>query len=139
MKKYLYLFAILTLPLSSLSKDVLISDVGFHGENVYLNIEPFSTDQGFSYFFNLCRTSSGECKRISNCSYRETSLEAEIQTVKNENVKQDFEWIFMISDYSSEELLPFIDVFVSVLKKANPKCDEFDFELARYPLRKNLG
>lgn len=117
-------FISFSIPLKAI--DDLYVDVGFKGEDLYIAVNPEFQDNDTVYTFEICQTSNSHCDAISSCEYQEKSLKSEVLKIENSKVRNDFEWIFYASGYSSEEIRPFIYEFESLLKRANPSCQDLN-------------
>ncbi len=122
------IFILLSLLISSYAQanHGLLANIGFYNEDMYIGVNPDFTANGIVYTFNLCHTSLNKCHPISSCTYSESRLKEELDQVENSQVRDDFDWIFFSSGYSSEELIPFIEEFKKLLIRANSKCQDID-------------
>lgn len=106
----------------SFGVDLQLANIGFMNEDIYISVRPDDSEKEILYEFSYCKTSTGECFKISECSYTESSLKKEVEKIESKNIQNDFEWIFLSSGYSSEGIVEFTSEFKNLLKRANPNC-----------------
>jgi hypothetical protein len=103
-----------------------IVDIGFPEANYYIGIELDSS--GEEYSFSLCGSTNSRCFPVSNCKYHQIDLVDEVESIKDETVKSDFNWIFLRSDHSSADLTLFFAEFGELLRRVNPNCKVRDLD-----------
>ena len=96
----------------------ILADVGFQGSNLYIGIEFEESDRKLIYSFSLCNTLTSRCSKLSDCKYTEASILKQIDHIVNKSVKQDFDWLFFRSGYSSTSFDNFFIEFKALLERA---------------------
>ena len=116
-----------------------LSDIGFHGEDIFLSMKPdYEQEQAGKVFytFGLCRTSDGKCHKLNSCKYQRSKLRNFLNKYNNEKFAEDLyfftdgaPFVYGQSGFSSLEIRPFINNLIKVLLKSNPNCTSFDLSI----------
>ena len=116
-----------------------VVDIGFRDSDKYIEIEFASVNGEEALKFRLASKTNSKAVLISKCVYPSSLLAREANNIQDKNVKADFRWIFLRSDYSGSPLPQFYPEFKSLLERANPNCPVQDLERLTDQLEKLKG
>ncbi len=104
-------------------------DIGFRGADKFIAIELLTSDGQEALKFTLASTvNPGKAVALSACAYPQQDLEREVSRIEDAQVRSDFKWIFVRSNYSSRPLDLFYPQFRALLERSRPDCPVQDLQ-----------
>src|SRR6185312_10566085 len=92
-------------------------DIGFKDFNKHIAIELTTLNGEDALKFRLASNLTGKSVEISKCVYTQSSLEREVAKIQDTNVRADFRWIFLRSDYAATPVSQFFPEFKALLER----------------------
>lgn len=124
---------------TSNAQGLLLADILFKGGSHNVGIELSKENGEERIRFSVFRSSDREGILVSNCSYTEASLSAQIQNLTDADVHSSFRWIFLRSDYSSVPIERYYRQLKALLELTNPGCAVESLDNLKAKLAKSVG